>query len=82
MKDFFSTYSDEDNMGELHFGGLPQRCIKLPELMEELIAGNQPPLLSVDNLNQVGSLDLYCLENIWINKLINKLFLLICSKHP
>jgi len=41
-------------MGEVQFGGLPQRCIKLPELMEELIAGDQPPLLNVDNLSQVS----------------------------
>ena len=40
-------------MGEVQFGGLPQRCIKVPELLEEMIAGDQVPLLNMDNLNQV-----------------------------
>lgn len=48
----FTVNPDEDNMGEVQFGGLPQRCIMLPELIEEIIAYDQPPLLSLDNLNQ------------------------------
>ncbi|XP_066934926.1 ubiquitin conjugation factor E4 A-like [Clytia hemisphaerica] len=43
---------DEDNVGEIQFGGLPQRCIKVPELLEDMIAGDQVPLLNMDNLNQ------------------------------
>ena len=46
-------FVDEDNAGEVQFGGLPQRCVKLPELMDELIAGDQLALLTMDNINQV-----------------------------
>lgn len=50
---FFVKFKDEDNEGEIQFGGLPQRCVKLPELIDELIAGDQLALLTMDNLSQV-----------------------------